>query len=879
VSFGLALLFLYVFEKNYNMSAQPKLVRFNQNVLAKYHIYNSIFVTLPFYAISKTGALLPLFHETCVKGYANGDDPTMIVDTFFKKYQARRTKESQTNLLFRFIQFIERQVVLFDAVEDAAFPIVNNMDGIGTLRSLKEAAVTEDKLKQLKHYLEEFKVRIVLTAHPTQFYPGSVLGIITDLTEAIQKNDLLRINDLLAQLGKTPFFKHEKPTPYDEAVSLIWYLENVFYHSFGTIYDYIHQNIFNNEQIPNEILNIGFWPGGDRDGNPFVTPEITLKVAYRLRLTILKNYYRDVRSLKRKLTFKGVEERIQNLELKLYESFTKPDSNDIIELNYLISELQDIKAIIIKEHQSLYASEVDSLLNKIHLFGFHFASLDIRQDSRAHDKVFTAMVEALIASGNTIFPKDYNSLSQDKQIKILSKIKGSIDLSILKDDEVLKTLNTIQAIKTIQHTNGEHAANRYIISNNQTALNVMQLFAMLKLVAFEDDLTVDICPLFETINDLENAEAVMKELYTNPVYSEHLKKRGNKQTIMLGFSDGTKDGGYLTANWGIFTAKERLTKISKKYGITAIFFDGRGGPPARGGGKTHQFYASLGPTIEAKEVQLTIQGQTISSNFGTLDSSQYNMEQLISSGILNRLNETNLKMSKENVKVMDNLAKVSHKAYIDFKNHPMFLPYLERMSTLKYYAKTNIGSRPSKRGKSEELIFEDLRAIPFVGSWSQLKQNVPGFFGVGTALKAYEDKGEFIKVKRLYKSSNFFKTLIENSMMALSKSFFDLTKYMSDDPEFGEFWNIIHDEYLLTKRLILKVTGFKDLMQEEPAGKASIDIRESVVLPLLTIQQYALKKIQELRKTSPVDEAQIEVYEKIVTRSLFGNINASRNSA
>ena len=196
------------------------------------------------------------------------------------------------------------------------------------------------------------------------------------------------------------------------------------------------------------------------------------------------------------------------------------------------------------------------------------------------------------------------------------------------------------------------------------------------------------------------------------------------------------------------------------------------------------------------------------------------MEQLISSGILNRLNETNLKMSKENVKVMDNLAKISHKTYIDFKNHPMFLPYLERMSTLKYYAKTNIGSRPSKRGKSEELIFEDLRAIPFVGSWSQLKQNVPGFFGVGTALKAYEDKGEFIKVKRLYKSSNFFKTLIENSMMALSKSFFDLTKYMSDDPEFGEFWNIIHDEYLLTKRLILKVTGFKDLMQEEPSWKS-----------------------------------------------------------
>src|SRR5690606_33094349 len=161
------------------------------------------------------------------------------------------------------------------------------MDGIGTLRSLKESSISENKLEQLKKFLEEFKVRIVLTAHPTQFYPGAVLGIITDLTQAIKDNDLLRINNLLAQLGKTPFFKHKKPTPYDEAVSLIWYLENVFYHSFGTIYDYLQQNLFDDGLLTNDIINIGFWPGGDRDGNPFVTPEITLKVAERLKQTIL----------------------------------------------------------------------------------------------------------------------------------------------------------------------------------------------------------------------------------------------------------------------------------------------------------------------------------------------------------------------------------------------------------------------------------------------------------------------------------------------------------------------------------------------------------------------------------------------------------------
>jgi len=319
--------------------------------------------------------------------------------------------------------------------------------------------------------------------------------------------------------------------------------------------------------------------------------------------------------------------------------------------------------------------------------------------------------------------------------------------------------------------------------------------------------------------------------------------------------------------------------VSRKYDVTVIFFDGRGGPPARGGGKTHQFYASLGPTIEDKEVQLTIQGQTISSNFGTLDSSQYNLEQLISSGIYNRMNEKTNLLSEANTAVMDDLAKISLKTYMDFKGHPMFIPYLERMSTLKYYAKTNIGSRPSKRGKSDALVFSDLRAIPFVGSWSQLKQNVPGFFGVGTALKHYEDNDEFDRVKKLYNESSFFKTLIENSMMSLSKSFFDLTKYMAEDEEFGEFWKIIYQEYETTKRLLLKLTGYKTLMENEPSGKASIEVRESIVLPLLTIQQYALKKLQELQKEKVKDEAQIQIFEKIVTRSLFGNINASRNSA
>ncbi|MCL7762351.1 phosphoenolpyruvate carboxylase [Polaribacter sp. Z014] len=859
------------------MNNLPKLDRFNENVLSKYQIYNSIFTTLPFDTIDDTGVLLPLLHKVCSKGFKLGKNPTEIVEHFFSKYQEEPTEKEKSDLLFRFIQFIERQVVLFDAVEDAAYPIVNNMDGFGTLRNSKELALLSNKKDELKAHLEDFKVRIVLTAHPTQFYPGSVLGIITDLDKAIQNDDLLLIRKLLAQLGKTPFYKKEKPSPFDEAVSLIWYLEHVFYHSVPKIYNYVQQHIYDGEPIENEIIELGFWPGGDRDGNPFVTTKITLDVAERLRQTILRNYYRDIRRLKRRYTFDGVQEIFARLEKRLYKHVVRSYTKVNFSQKILLEELYTAREIIVNEHQSLFVEELNDVINKVRIFGFHFATLDIRQDSRVHHHAFTQIVEDLLKSGDTTFPENYLRLSDAEQVEVLSVVKGSIDPSILTDETSVKTIESIYALKEIQQRNGERGANRYIISNNQSALHVMQTFAMLNLCGFENELPVDVIPLFETVDDLENSEEVMRTLYSNKVYRHHVAKRKNKQTIMLGFSDGTKDGGYLMANWGIFKAKEALTRISREFDIEVIFFDGRGGPPARGGGKTHQFYASLGPTIEDKEIQLTIQGQTISSNFGTLNSSQYNLEQLISSGIKNDV-FTKDQLNDSHRELINDMATTSYQTYVDFKNHDKFLPYLEKMSTLKYYAKTNIGSRPSKRGGSDKLDFSALRAIPFVGSWSQLKQNVPGFFGVGTALKKYEDAGRFEEVKEFYHASDFFRTLLENSMMSLTKSFFGLTSYMADDEEFGEFWKVIFTEYETTKRLLLKLTGESELMENFPVGKASIEVREQIVLPLLTIQQFALKKIQELQKTDG-SAAEIEVYEKMVMRSLFGNINASRNSA
>ena len=856
------------------MARKTKLERFNEHVLSKFEIYNSLFLTLPFKSILKTSLLLPLFSEHCKSSYNEKKSPLFIVESFFDKYCVELTDKERLNLMFSFIQFIERQIVLFDAIEDSAFSIVNNMHGRGTLRYIKEETIGKGKLKELSNYLESFKINLVLTAHPTQFYPGSVLGIINDLSFFISEGNIDEIKKLLLQLGKTRFFKKKKPTPFDEAMSLIWYLENIFYTSSSRIYNYIEQNILDGEKLKNELFSFGFWPCGDRDGNPYVTPEISIKTAEKLKYSIQRNYYRDLRKLKRKITFDEVEEIIDDAESKMYNSLL--NKRNKISLEEFKGMLNKVVSILNKKHNGIYVEEVLDLSNKVKIFGYHFASLDIRQDSRVLRKVFIEIVDSFECRKflNIHLPEKYDSLDLEKKIDYLSKVNGDVSSSIFKDSIVVDTLGSIEAMKIIQQLNGEKGSNRYIISNCSSLEDVLILFALIRITGWIHP-TIDIIPLFETITDLEKSINILKDLYETKLYQNHLKIRNNKQIVMLGFSDGTKDGGYIMANWSIYKAKESLSKLSQEFNFDISFFDGRGGPPARGGGNTHQFYASLGEKIASNNIELTVQGQTISSNFGTLDSSQFNLEQLLSSGFQNNVLESNkTNFSVKERRTFEKIANISYKKYVDLKDHPKFTGYLENMTTLKYYSQTNIGSRPSSRSKSKKLNFEDLRAIPFVGSWSQSKQNIPGFYGVGTALNYFKKNNDFEMVKSLYNNSLFFKTLIANSMMSLSKTFFGLTNYIAEDKEYSSFWKMLHSEFLLTKKMLLELSGQNELMEDQPAGKKSIDLREEIVLPLLTIQQFALMKIR--KKGTNVDE---KVYEKLILRSLFGNINASRNSA
>ena len=860
-------------------SAHNYAIQFRKNVSDKYIIYNSLFAALPYSGVANVGALLPILLQTCEEGFSKDKSPIEIVDYFFKQHTYVETEKEKLDHLFKYVQYMERQVVLFDAIEDAAFSSVNEVDGIGSLKALIRDAEFSNNTDALKKKLEKFKVRLVLTAHPTQFYPANVLGIIHDMGDAIGKNDFNTINQYIQQLGLTPFFNKKQPTPTDEALTLMWYLENIFYHSVGNIYSSIVRDVFDNQYDgENPFIELGFWPGGDRDGNPFVNGETTLNVAKALRSSIIVCYYRDVRKLKRKLTFSGVAILVNELEAKLYENVFRPDEAKPITANEIMDCLSKIKNIIIEGNYSLYLSRLESLLHKVKLFGTHFASLDIRQDSRVHHAVLMDVHQTLLQQdGKGILPSDYNTLDSVAQMSVLATLVGHLKPTDFKETITKDTLESIYAITAIQKMNGVSGCHRYIISNCQSAMNVMELYALCRLCGWDLHLSnLDIVPLFETIEDLTNAEEIMFILYNNPLYKIHLQNRQAQQPIMLGFSDGTKDGGYLQANWSIYKAKETLTKISRANNIVVKFFDGRGGPPSRGGGKTHQFYASMGDQIENEEIQLTVQGQTITSNFGTIQSAQFNIEQLLSAGISNEIfANAKLQLSEKNRELLEELGHISYVSYQQLKQNPLFLPYLQKFSPLNYYGKSNIASRPTKRGLKNEISFSDLRAIPFVGSWSQLKQNVPGYYGVGTALQVLKEKGLWNEVASLFNTSAFFRTLVDNSMMSMVKSNFAITKYVENDEKFTAFRQIIKDEFILTTQLYLELNKCNSLMEKDTLAKHSILLRDRIVLPLLTIQQFALCKVQE----STIDPNLKEAYEKLVTRTMFGVINAARNSA
>ncbi|MXV52162.1 phosphoenolpyruvate carboxylase [Pedobacter sp. HMF7647] len=858
------------------MKLSQKETNFNSEVVTRFELYNSLFLTLPFYQVKHTGILLPFFSSHCEEGVKQQMTPVDIIESFFGQYEQYVQEADRFDLLFRIIRYIERQVVLFDAVEDSAFNKTSRSEDAGSLEVLlRQISSNPDFKETVLQKLDDLSLRLVLTAHPTQFYPGPVLSIITDLTEAVKHDDITLVNELLQQLGKTPFFNKDKPTPVDEARSLAWFLENVFYQVSATIQSQIENEFDSPALSRHQLLELGFWPGGDRDGNPNVTTESTKEVSEMLRKVLFRCYYRDFRVLKRRITFRGVESYMNRLyDLFYINSFTDVESPTNLQ-SEILDNLNAVKQVLHWDHDGLFVEIVDDMIRKVQLYGCYFASLDVRQDSRILRKTHQHLREKLGLVDD--FSSGYDELTEEEKLEKLAFTENDYKTSEGDDPLIKDTIETIRLMKSMQQSGGEKASHRFIISNCQQASDILQLINLFLWSGWKkNELTIDFVPLFETVQDLSVAAEVMRKLYTNPFYKAHLASRENRQTIMLGFSDSTKDGGYLMANWSIYKAKIELTEMARNHNIQLTFFDGRGGPPARGGGKTQRFYASMGKEIANEHIQLTIQGQTISSQYGSFDTAYFNISQLISAGIISAVEKSEKDtMSPDQKELFEKMAVDSHHSFVELREDPLFIKYLESLSPLKLLSQINISSRPMKRNSGSELKLEDLRAISFVTAWSQLKQNIPGFYGVGTALKDIKEAGQWDEVKSLYRTSGQFKTIIDNCMMSMSKSDFRITAYLQDNETFGAFWHKLKDEFELTEKMILDLSETTVLMEKYPVERRSIGIRERIVLPLVIIQHYALQQLQSGKMT----EEQNAIYDKLVIRSVYGIVNAGRNLA
>lgn len=848
------------------MNSKYQIENFERSVKQKFEIYNSIFLGLPLNHSS--GNLLQEFSKMVNSCSQKNLSPKEITDQFAGELNQALSREDIDDLLRDFIRITERQIVIFDAVEDSAFDQINDLNGSNSLLFVLKNYLNKGNEDEIIRTLSDLRIRLVLTAHPTQFYPGTILAIINDLEKSIRSNDIDSVGKQLQQLTFTPFHKNKKPSPIDEATSLIWYLENIFFDAVLSIHKIVFSILPTDGIINENLIELGFWPGGDRDGNPNVTSEITENVAELLRKSIIRKYYQEIRRIKRHITFDKVFDEIMVIEQELYKCFT---SSCALETKLLTDNLLNIKVKIDSDYFGLYSNEVENLISTIKIFGTHFATIDIRQDSR--------VIRDIYAELSDYHYSDVSFTSETERLNWIEQFSLQKNHLKPKSGITADTCSTIQKVQSIQQRNGEKGCNRFIISNCGRASDVMMLYNLFTINGWnEENLSIDFIPLFETITDLEQCDSIMELLYSSKSYREHLERRGSKQTIMLGFSDGTKDGGYFAANWSIYRAKEKLSKVSDKYGVHVVFFDGRGGPAARGGGKTHQYYAAQAHNVANREIQLTIQGQTISSNYGTKVSAQYNMEQLLSAAIKNKLDSKyHAEFPDVHRKIMDEIMEVSKDFYCNLKNRSDFVPYMQRYSPLNFFGKTNIGSRPDKRNQGETIQLENLRAIPFVGSWSQNKQNIPGFYGFGVALKHVFGKYGDDNLFDLYKQSRFFRTLVENSQMVLEKTDFEISSFISKNGDFNEIWQILFNEYSNAVKYLLRVSGSKVLMEKNPKDLLSVRLRENMIKPLVIIQQYALLMYFEELELGNKNHA--DDYADMVVQCSFGIINAARNSA
>ena len=752
-----------------------------------------------------------------------------------------------------------------------------------------------------KNILENINVVPVLTAHPTQVQRKTVLDLTEKLHSLLRKhrdvkNGLINerkwknaIQKHIEILTQSDIIREKKLKVANEITNVLEYYNLSFIKAIAklmTEYKLLLEE--NNIELKNETpITMGMWIGGDRDGNPFVTAE-TLNLSAMKQCELITTYYIEkLNSLYRTFSMsshvtKGSKEleELANLssdtsEYREKESYRRAISHikekfentreyllqdKEVEDKYLtadefIADLTIIeKSLLENKGEILVTGEFEELLNVVKIFGFYLASIDMRQDS----SVYEASVAELLSSAN--IEKDYSSLSEEEKCELLLKqLKEdprplSINDENKQSEELRKELAIFRTARKLKDKLGDNVINQNIISHTTSVSDLLELAIMLKEVGLvgNDFARLQLVPLFETIEDLENSYEVMDKYLNLDIVKKWVSDNRSYQEIMLGYSDSNKDGGYLSSGWSLYKAQQELSSLGEKHNIKVTFFHGRGGTVGRGGGPSYDAIISQPLGSVQDRIRLTEQGEIIAAKYGNSDAAYYNLEALFSA-VIQRMNadkvNTDIRDIPEIQVIMDEIVEDSYKKYRElvFEN-PNFYNYFFEATPIKEISSLNIGSRPASRKKITDI--GGLRAIPWVFSWSQSRIMLPGWYGVGTAFSNFinKDKGNIEKLRKMYKEWPFFTSLLSNVDMVMSKSDMDIAKEYANlckEEETKEVYEEILREWNLTKKVVLEISEHKEFLEDNTYLTRSLENRLQYFNTLNLIQLELIKRSRE----------------------------------
>ena len=752
-----------------------------------------------------------------------------------------------------------------------------------------------------KNILENINVVPVLTAHPTQVQRKTVLDLTEKLHSLLRKhrdvkNGLINerkwknaIQKHIEILTQSDIIREKKLKVANEITNVLEYYNLSFIKAIAKLMtEYKLLLAENNIELKNETpITMGMWIGGDRDGNPFVTAE-TLNLSAMKQCELITTYYIEkLNSLYRTFSMsshvtKGSKELVELAnrssdsseyrEKELYRkaiSYIKEKLENTREYLLQDKELEDKyftadefiddltiieKSLLENKGEILVTGEFEELLNVVKIFGFYLASIDMRQDS----SVYEASVAELLSSAN--IEKDYSSLSEEEKCELLLKqLKEdprplSINDENKQSEELRKELAIFRTARKLKDKLGDNVIKQNIISHTTSVSDLLELAIMLKEVGLvgSDFARLQLVPLFETIEDLENSYEVMDKYLSLDIVKKWVSDNRRYQEIMLGYSDSNKDGGYLSSGWSLYKAQQELSSLGEKHNIKVTFFHGRGGTVGRGGGPSYDAIISQPLGSVQDRIRLTEQGEIIAAKYGNSDAAYYNLEALFSA-VIQRMNadkiNTDIRDIPEIQVIMDEIVEDSYNKYRElvFEN-PNFYNYFFEATPIKEISSLNIGSRPASRKKITDI--GGLRAIPWVFSWSQSRIMLPGWYGVGTAFSNFinKDKGNIEKLRKMYKEWPFFTSLLSNVDMVMSKSDMDIAKEYANlckEEETKKVYEEILREWNLTKQVVLEISEHKEFLEDNTYLTRSLENRLQYFNTLNLIQLELIKRSRE----------------------------------